>query len=74
MSRGGRQPFGFCKNNGKIVEVPNRIVVARRIIELRDAGMKLEKIREDESVRWPDGRKLSLDTINRILKNRSLYE
>lgn len=74
MSRGGRQPFGYCKNNGKIIEIPSRMAIARRIIELRDAGMKLQDIREADGVRWPDGRRLSVDTINRILKNRSLYE
>ena len=73
MNRGGRQPFGFRKKHGEITKIPEMIAVARMVIELRDSGMKLEKIREDERVRWPDGRKLSVDTICRIVKNRGLY-
>lgn len=74
MSRGGRQPFGFRKNNGKIIEVPEMIAVARRIIELRDAGMKFKDIRDTEGISWPDGWKLSVDTIRRIAENKDLYE
>ena len=68
-----RQPFGYRKKNGEIYTIPGMIAVARRVIELRDSGMKLEGIRSDEYVRWPDGRKISVATICEILKNRGLY-
>lgn len=68
-----RQPFGYRKKNGEIYEIPELIAVARRVIELRDSGMKLEGIRNDADVRWTDGRKISVATICEILKNRGLY-
>lgn len=73
MSRGGRQPFGFRRKHGEIIEIPEMIAVARRVIELRDSGVKLEGIRNDADVHWPDGRMISLTTICEILKNRRLY-
>lgn len=74
MSHGGRQPFGFYKKDGVVYEIPHRIAVARRVIELRDSGMKLDGIRGDSAVRWEDGRKLSIDTIARIVGSRGLYD
>ena len=72
--RGGRQMFGFYKRKGVIVENPGQIVVARRIIELRDAGMTLRGIREHEDVRHLDGSEISMSTIQTIIKNREVYE
>jgi hypothetical protein len=69
--RGGRQMFGFVKRAGEIIEIPEKIEVARRMIEMRDAGATLEKIREDCRVR---GKKLSKSTIQQIIKNRDKYE
>ena len=72
--RGGRQMFGFAKRNGEIIEIPAMIGVARRVIELRDAGYKLREIQADEGVCHPDGGDLSLSTIQTIIKNRDKYE
>lgn len=72
--RGGRQPFGFCKKNGQVVEVPEKMAVARRIIELRDAGWKLRQIQADSKVCHPDGGELAQSTIQIIIKNRERYE
>lgn len=63
--RGGRQMFGFYKKNGRIVECPEKIAVARRIIELRDGGSKLREIREQVD--------LSMSTIQTIIRNRDKY-
>lgn len=72
--RGGRQIFGFTKRNGMIVEIPERIAVARKVIAMRDAGYTLEKIRDTEGVRHADGKKLAKSTIQQIVKNREKYE
>lgn len=72
--RGGRQMFGFTKKNGVVVEIPEMMEVARRVIELRDAGITLKGIRSDGGVKHPDGRKLSVTTIQTIVKNRDKYE
>ena len=71
--RGGRQIFGFNKENGRIVENPAKIAIARRVIELRDAGCKLREIKDDKGVCYPDGTPLSLSTIQVIIRNRDKY-
>lgn len=48
-------------------------VVVERIFELRDAGYTLRQISEDDKVGYLDGRKLSVSTIQTILKNRNRY-
>ena len=73
-THGVRQPFGFIRKNGDVVENPEMMAVARRVIELRDAGFVMRQIRETEGICYPDGRKLSLSTIQTIVKNRGLYE
>ena len=71
---GVRQPFGFYRKHGEVVKSPELIAVARRVIELRDAGYVLRQIAEDDRVRHADGRRLSLSTIQTIIRNRGLYE
>lgn len=68
----GRMPFGFYRQNGEIVRDPVEIGIARRIIALRDAGKKYREIAD--TVTYPDGRGMSVSTIQVILKNRSKYE
>jgi hypothetical protein len=70
----GRVNFGFRRVDGETVEVPQDIRVARRIIELRDAGYSYRKITEDPEVCYSDGRKMPVSTIQVILRNRSKYE
>ena len=43
--------------------------VIQRIRELNAAGVSLRKIRETDGVSHPDGRKLSISTISKIIKN-----
>lgn len=73
-SYGGRQPFGWTRRNGEVVEIPEMIAVARRIIELRDKGWTYREIQMDKKVRHPDGRIISVSTIQMICKNRSRYK
>lgn len=67
-------PFGLCHRNGEVIENAGKMVAVRRILELRDAGVTLRDIREDEFVRRPDGKKLSISTIQKIIKNRKIYK
>ena len=71
---GGRQPYGFKRAKGCVLPVAESLVVARRIIELRDAGYTLRQIRDTEDVHHPDGRPISISTIQQIIKNRKKYE
>lgn len=72
--RGGRQIFGYYKKNGQIVEQPTKMAVARRVIELRDAGLTYREIKDDPGVRWADGREMAISTIQVIVKNRERYK
>ena len=69
-----RQIFGFRVDNGTIVAIPELIMVARRILKLRDEGATLREIQSDDQVYHRDGRKLSISTIQKIIKNRSKYD
>lgn len=71
---GGRQMFGFYRKNGEVLPREESLVVVRRIFELKDRGYTLRSIREDSGVHHPDGRKLSISTIQQIIKNREKYE
>ena len=71
---GGRQSFGYRRRGGQVEEIPESMAVARRILELRDAGITLRGIQEDKGVHHPDGRKISVSTIQQIIKNREKYE
>ena len=70
---GGRQPFGYQRKNGVVVENESLISVAREIIALRDRGMTLREIQEASGIRHLDGRKISVSTIQQIIKNREKY-
>ena len=48
------------------------MAVVERIYELHDAGKKLREIAEDERVSYLDGRKMSVSTIQMIIKNRKV--
>ena len=70
----GRCKFGFHRVGEEIVPHEGKMEVVKRIFELRDKGYTYRSIREDEQVRHIDGRKLSISTIELILKNRKEYE
>ena len=62
---GGRPRFG----SGSKAEM----AVVRRIFELRDAGCTLREISESPEVAYLDGRRISVSTIQGILRNREKY-
>jgi hypothetical protein len=70
---GGRQPFGYQRKNGVVIENAELIKVAGKIIEMRDRGATLREIREFPEIRHLDGRKISVSTIQQIIKNREKY-
>ncbi len=70
----GRCKFGFRRVHGKILPHEDRMAVVKRIFELRDGGCSLHEIQLDEQVRHDDGRKLSISTIQLIIKNRDEYK
>ena len=72
--RGGRRIFGFYQKNGQLVKNPGKIMVAQRIIGMRDAGYTLREIREADGICNLDGSLLALTTIQTIIKNREKYE
>lgn len=71
---GGRQRFGYRKENGVVVPTKDGMDVVNRILELRDAGFTLRKIQEDKGVHHPDGRPISISTIQQLIKNREKYK
>ena len=71
---GGRCKFGFQKIDGKSVLTETGRAIVKRILELRDIGYTYQRISDDSGVHYPDGRKLSISTIQIIIKNRKIYE
>ena len=69
-----RLPLGRRWSDGRVVEDAEGMAVVNRIFELRDDGATYRKIREDELVRRPDGKMMSLSTIVNIVRNRKFYE
>lgn len=65
VKRGGRRLFGLQSEEA--------MAVVRRIFELRDAGCTMRQIADDPGVKYPDGRKMPVSTIQVILKNRERY-
>ena len=66
--------FGFKREGDEIVPHEQNMLVVKRILELRDKGYVLREIREDDLVRKSDGRKLSISTIQIIIRDREIYE
>ena len=69
----GRLPFGFRRIGGETVADERGVAIARRIITMRDSGATYKAIQEDPDVHHLDGRRMSISTIQVILKNRSKY-
>lgn len=72
-NRSGRQMFGFYRKNGIVMENPAMMAVARKVIELRDAGLTYREIKDDPAVRWADGREIAISTLQVIVENRERY-
>lgn len=64
---GGRLPYGFMRRGGVVVENEAKMALARKIIELHDAGVPYRMIR-DQIDGCP-----SVSTMYVICKNRERY-
>lgn len=73
-ARPGRLPFGYRRSKGEVLEDAAKMVVVRRIFELRDDGKTYREIQRDLGVKHPDGRPMSISTIQVILQNRWKYD
>ena len=62
----GRRKFG----DGSEAEM----AIVRKVFELRDAGFTMKEISENPEVRYLDGRKIAISSIQVFLKNREKYE
>lgn len=75
--KGGRQPYGFRWIDGARVEIPSEMAIARMIIQMREVEHKSYREIEHEvyaeGYRNQKGHKLTVSTIQVILKNRDLY-
>ncbi len=63
----GRPKFGFVVKDGVVLENPEKMALAKRILELRDSGKTLREIHAEIDC-------LSIGTIRTILRNRVFYE
>jgi hypothetical protein len=61
----GRRKFGD--------KSPEEMAVVRRIFALRDGGYTLKEISEDAQVHHMDGRRMTVSSIQGILRNRDKY-
>ena len=69
--------FAVMANDAKAISAAPGIgkkTAEKLIIELKDKGYTLRRIQEDSRVVHTDGRKLSISTIQLIVKNRKDYE
>ena len=64
----GKLPFGFQRIDGVVIEKPEEMKIAQRILKLRDSGFVLREIKNEI------GGVLSISTIHNIIKNRERYE
>ena len=65
VKKGGRQLFGTQSDRD--------MAVVRRIFEMRDLGYTMRRISEAPDVCYADGRRMSVSTIQVILRNRERY-
>ena len=70
----GRCKFGFQRVGDKVVPHEGNMAVVKRILELKDKGYTLRTIKDDARVHHVDGGRLSISTIQLIIKNRKEYE
>lgn len=74
---GGRSPYGYDIQNGKLVINENEAKLVVRIFELRDSGMTLSDVAEkinDEGYTTRKGKKFYASNIKSITDNRKTYQ
>jgi hypothetical protein len=66
----GRYMFGTNADGW----IPEMREVVMMILDMKEKGFSLRQIKECPNVHHPDGRSLSISTIQNIIKNREKYE
>lgn len=74
---GGRPPFGYRAQNGRLVIIPEEAEIVREVITMKDDGETFQKIcdklnRDGKTNR--SGTKFSISTLQVIIENKPLYE
>ena len=74
---GGRPPFGYTPQNGKLVIVPEEAEVVRFVINAKDSGKTYQTICDELNARGKtnrSGTKFSISTLQVIIDNKPLYQ
>jgi site-specific DNA recombinase len=77
----GRAPYGYRKENGRLVEDPERMEVVRRIVGLRDAGISSGRIADAlnregvptlTGLKWRHSSVISVERTDRRMRRLAL--
>lgn len=74
---GGRPPYGYAPQNGKLVIVPEEAEIVRFVIESKDNGMTYQAICDSLNKAGKtnrSGTKFSISTLQVIIDNKPLYQ
>lgn len=74
---GGRPPYGYAPQNGKLVIVPEEAEVVRFVIEAKENGVTYQTIcnsLNDAGKTNRSGTKFSISTLQVIIENKPLYQ
>ena len=74
---GGKPPYGYIPQNGKLVIVPEEAEVVRFVIEAKDSGETFQAICDELNAQGKtnrSGTKFSISTLQVIIGNKPLYQ
>jgi DNA invertase Pin-like site-specific DNA recombinase len=74
---GGRPPFGYRAQNGRLVIVPEEAEVVKEVITAKESGATFQSICDklnEEGKTNRSGTKFSISTLQVIIENKPLYE
>ena len=74
---GGRPPYGYAPQNGKLVIVPEEAEVVKFVIDAKDSGKTFQYICDTLNAQGKtnrSGTKFSISTIQVIVDNKPLYQ
>lgn len=74
---GGRPPYGYVPQNGKLVIVPEEAEVVKYVISAKDNGATYQTICDTLNAQGKtnrSGTKFSISTLQVIIENKPLYE
>ena len=74
---GGRPPYGYVPQNGRLVIVPEEAEVVRYVISEKESGVTFQKICDalnDQGKTNRSGTKFSISTLQVIIENKPLYQ